>query len=487
VSQRFPACWHGQVTVTGSDHIIWVTRGKARVGVLGRELVLREGQAVRIPTGGTVEFVSTDQGSVATSVLVTESDPLLSRARRGTVLQLREEEVLCLLLRFSDWIVPHLKSDVEERRPGLGEDPFFGDLLMPSSPALRQWAEKVLQDPADRRTLSGWAEEFGLSGSQLSRRCLSETGLSWRAWELKARLLRSWRLMDGGMSVGDAALAVGYSSTSSFSKAFLREYGYPPSGRAALKRASYVVDGGSETIFNRRVNYGVYPRVNKRHVLLWQVNGNSTVSMGDIGITICNGEVLWVPAGVWHSITFSRDGIMIPVGEAKSEYLLRQHHMAPRKVSPDMADELLFHATVNYTILRPWPHDPENMKHLLPFGGLKRVFAPAIDEVLSAGCLDQRSLADWSSLLGISVKSLSRQFSMENGVSFVEWKTGQRMNIARYHLAGTSRPIADIAHRVGYSEVSSFSRSFSRIHGMTPTAFRRRHSRRAIVELPQTS
>jgi len=55
-----------------------------------------------------------------------------------------------------------------------------------------------------------------------------ETGLSFRAWRRRLRLLKSLGGLEAGESVTSVALDSGYNSTSAFIAAFRNEFGMTP-------------------------------------------------------------------------------------------------------------------------------------------------------------------------------------------------------------------------------------------------------------------
>ena len=77
-------------------------------------------------------------------------------------------------------------------------------------------------------TLQAWAEQLGTSEKTLMRLFQRETGLSFRGWRQRMRLLSSLSLLEEGASVTNAALACGYDSTSAFIAAFKSLFGFTP-------------------------------------------------------------------------------------------------------------------------------------------------------------------------------------------------------------------------------------------------------------------
>jgi AraC-like DNA-binding protein len=74
----------------------------------------------------------------------------------------------------------------------------------------------------------------------------------------------------------------------------------------------------------------------------------------------------------------------------------------------------------------------------------------------------------------LSPRQAQRLFG-DNGETFTEYLTEQRLLLARKLLlnpAHRQRKISDIAHEVGYSDLSYFNRTFRRRFGMTPSDMR---------------
>ncbi|MCW2349159.1 AraC-like DNA-binding protein [Sphingobium sp. B12D2B] len=92
--------------------------------------------------------------------------------------------------------------------------------------------------------------------------------------------------------------------------------------------------------------------------------------------------------------------------------------------------------------------------------------------------LDQRpSISDAAAGIGVSVPTLHRRLRAEGMV----WKTmvrEGRMQIAARLLQESRRKIADIALATGFSESASFTRSFHKHFGVTPSRYRRAHALR---------
>nr|WP_284668742.1 helix-turn-helix transcriptional regulator [Myxococcus sp. SDU36] len=75
--------------------------------------------------------------------------------------------------------------------------------------------------------------------------------------------------------------------------------------------------------------------------------------------------------------------------------------------------------------------------------------------------------------LGTTERTLRRRLDEEQ-VSFSELMDDVRKTAARDHLQDTRASVSDLAFLLGFSEVSAFSRAFTRWYGTSPRAFRQR-------------
>lgn len=102
-------------------------------------------------------------------------------------------------------------------------------LPMPEDPRLRDLANTLLSTPDDPSGIDDWAQRLNMSSRTLMRRFRQETGVTLGQWRQRARLLRALEMLGRGGSVTEAALAVGYESTSAFIGSFRAAFGVTPS------------------------------------------------------------------------------------------------------------------------------------------------------------------------------------------------------------------------------------------------------------------
>ena len=82
----------------------------------------------------------------------------------------------------------------------------------------------------------------------------------------------------------------------------------------------------------------------------------------------------------------------------------------------------------------------------------------------------QWALADIAQLLGISERTVSRQFTTQTGLSFVEWLRRLRLQHS-LELLLQGQSIVDVAFAVGYDSPSAFSTAFKQRIGVSPSQY----------------
>lgn len=115
---------------------------------------------------------------------------------------------------------------------------------------------------------------------------------------------------------------------------------------------------------------------------------------------------------------------------------------------------------------------------------------PAARHLLRArDCADARyaeplGVAELARVAGLSRAHFSRQFRAAFGESPHRYLLSRRLERAAALLCTTDRSVADICMLVGLQSVGSFTSSFTRTYGRSPTSYRAEHpaaSSRALV------
>jgi AraC-like DNA-binding protein len=86
--------------------------------------------------------------------------------------------------------------------------------------------------------------------------------------------------------------------------------------------------------------------------------------------------------------------------------------------------------------------------------------------------LEPLDVDDLAAAAGLSRAHFSREFRRTFGVSPHAYLLTRRLERAAALLRNTDRTVAEICFDVGLASVGSFTTSFKRAHGMTPTAYR---------------
>ncbi|WP_198153983.1 helix-turn-helix transcriptional regulator [Catenuloplanes japonicus] len=214
--------------------------------------------------------------------------------------------------------------------------------------------------------------------------------------------------------------------------------------------------------------------VHPEPVLLWSGAATLGGTVGGREWLIPPGYGLWVPGGVAHGGTVVRDGELSilhfdaarcpidwsePTGVAAGPLLreLIRHlcRITPEDVSRDAGERLLF------ALIAPLP--THEVQVAMPEDPRVR----AVAERLVIDPADRRELADWADHVHASVRTLSRLFLAETGLSFAAWRTQVRIRAAVALLA-EGRTVDATARAVGYGRPSAFIAAFRRATGQTP-------------------
>lgn len=86
------------------------------------------------------------------------------------------------------------------------------------------------------------------------------------------------------------------------------------------------------------------------------------------------------------------------------------------------------------------------------------------------------TLEQISAVSELSPSYLSTVFKKDTGMTFLEYLTKVRMDMAKQLLKNTSFTVADICEKVGYSDVRYFTKSFKKYSGLKPNEYRKLYS-----------
>ncbi|SDU92072.1 AraC family transcriptional regulator [Pseudomonas mucidolens] len=139
-----------------------------------------------------------------------------------------------LIRRFSELPVAYVEDGPDGRLAQVLLDQLAAapqvDLMLPlpHDSRLRQIYRSLNLRPEQSTTLGQWSQKLGVSEKTLSRLFLSDTGLTFRAWRQRLRLLGALPALERGERVTDVALGCGYESISAFIAAFRQQFEATP-------------------------------------------------------------------------------------------------------------------------------------------------------------------------------------------------------------------------------------------------------------------
>lgn len=153
----------------------------------------------------------------------------LSREFVVVVKPLLRESILASFEAQTQPRLRHLLADVAMYQLAEAEDP--GSFIpLPVEPRARSVAELVLADPTGARELQELARLAGASARTISRLFPAETGLTFKAWRQRARILIALKVLgEGDVSIKRVAATLGFSSVAAFSYAFRQVMNVQPS------------------------------------------------------------------------------------------------------------------------------------------------------------------------------------------------------------------------------------------------------------------
>jgi AraC family transcriptional regulator len=108
-------------------------------------------------------------------------------------------------------------------------------------------------------------------------------------------------------------------------------------------------------------------------------------------------------------------------------------------------------------------------------GGLAGWQRHLVTQYIEDHVSDQISLAGLAELAQLSMFHFARAFKQSFGMPPHRYHTSRRIERAKILLAKPNQSVTEIAHEMGFADTSSFSTTFRKLAGQTPTEYRRRY------------
>ncbi len=114
---------------------------------------------------------------------------------------------------------------------------------------------------------------------------------------------------------------------------------------------------------------------------------------------------------------------------------------------------------------------PELAPGLAPADATSRIARKAA-MIIEENCLTELNILDLAHMLGITDRHLRRAFSVEYGVSPVQYLQTRRLLLAKSLLADTKLPVTEVAMTAGFGSIRRFNELFKKHYRSTPGHFR---------------
>ncbi|HHA1336940.1 TPA: helix-turn-helix transcriptional regulator [Enterobacter hormaechei subsp. xiangfangensis] len=214
--------------------------------------------------------------------------------------------------------------------------------------------------------------------------------------------------------------------------------------------------------------------------------------------TLCQGEMLFLPAQAASVPVFERPVMLLSILFAPSWLGLVFHDTRHGRSVPAQRHVELPHPErgecaamlMALTHLSASPQDQAIIQPLVLslLHWCRKVVSSLPEPGLSRGDFLYQSICNWvqenyaeslsrdsvAALFNISANHLSRLFSQQGTMSFVDYVRWVRMAKARTILQKYHLPVGEVAKRCGYADSDYFSRLFRRQFGLTPGEYRAR-------------
>ena len=104
---------------------------------------------------------------------------------------------------------------------------------------------------------------------------------------------------------------------------------------------------------------------------------------------------------------------------------------------------------------------------------VNRVLTVCVIDFVKQNLANKIAVDNMAAKCGMSKSHFSRTFKKEHDITFQEFLIQQRMNKAVKLLKNSDLHVTQIAHAVGYCELSNFTSTFQRIIGICPSSYRK--------------
>ena len=218
------------------------------------------------------------------------------------------------------------------------------------------------------------------------------------------------------------------------------------------------------------------PHEHPLHELAFVRGGMMTVRLSEHVIIVPEGHGLWIPAGTVHSGRTTAHVALIDALFEPSRCPAMFSEPVTIEVTSIVASLFTYleqsglseaarlrAEAVVFDVLTP---AAQQLTMKAPRGTL----VSPIVEALLEDPTDTRTIVEWAERMGVSERTVARQFRKHTGLSFVQWRQALRVHYA-LELMSEGMTVREVSELLGYSQPSTFITSFKRVMGTTPGAY----------------
>ena len=227
----------------------------------------------------------------------------------------------------------------------------------------------------------------------------------------------------------------------------------------------------------------------KKHNLFLFLNGCSITYTDKSKRTVVakSGDLVYTPIGSEYKAQLSdfKDEASHTVGinflllDEMGESVILSNDILVFRGSDYPALPLLFGKVLRRDAYQPLAKSRIALMEILCAIATPNLGKPSLDSVtkaldyLTEHIEDNPTVAELSSLSGVSEVYFRKLFRAHMGVSPSEYRNSQRLERARSYLEYGEISVQEISDSLGYSTVSHFIKEFKRKHGVSPLRYRR--------------
>ena len=234
------------------------------------------------------------------------------------------------------------------------------------------------------------------------------------------------------------------------------------------------------------------------HQVVYAIDGVLMVTAENRSFVISPDQAVWLPSGVPHRVgsllgaefrslwiavdagrNLPSDPTVLAVSPLLKELIVEAAAIEGRKDGDGYAGRV---ATLILDQLRR----AETLTAGLPWPRGERLLR--LCEALYVDPADTRNLDDWAKALGMSSRTLTRQFEAEMGSSLRSWRRRLRL-LRAIELLSSGTAVTETAMQLGYGSASAFVFAFRTEMGSSPHAYMRKATgaRRGLSQTPTGS